>query len=182
MTETTPNSKAPIGAGAGVGIVALVGLLGLFVTPHEGVELKSYADPVWGVAVPTACVGETGKHIRMGQTFTLEQCLGMLGERHKRLIVEIDKCVRVPIAVHEAVAILSMADNIGAPKICASTLVRQVNAGAPPAVWCEQIPLWRNAGGRDCRRRENNCYGLITRRDAERAMCLGQLTLPTSGA
>jgi GH24 family phage-related lysozyme (muramidase) len=37
-----------------------------FIAAHEGEVLGSYADPVHGWRVPTACYGQTGPHIRMG--------------------------------------------------------------------------------------------------------------------
>lgn len=46
------SSKAkPIAA---VGVLALAGA---FIASHEGLELRSYADPVHGWRVPTACYG-----------------------------------------------------------------------------------------------------------------------------
>lgn len=171
-------SKGKVGAGAGVGVAGLIALLGWFVVPHEGMELIAYPDPVWGAAVPTACIGETGPHIRMGMNFEAHECWDMLKQRHHKLLTALDRCVVVPVRVHEAIAVLSMADNIGAPKICRSTMVRLLNEGAAPAVWCAQILKWRFAAGKDCAIASNNCRGLITRRKAEHAMCTGQLTLP----
>ena len=178
MTDQQQPAKAPLGKGAGVTLAVLVAVLGWFVVPEEGIVLETYPDPVHGVALPTACIGETGPHIRMGQKFTLGECMEMLRARHERLIVAVGRCVRVPVTTHEAVAILSMSDNLGVGAICGSTMVRQINAGAPASTWCEQIPRWHFAGGRDCWVRSSNCSGLVKRRERERAMCLGDITLP----
>lgn len=172
------ESKGALGKGAGATVAALVLALGWFITPHEAVVLRTYPDPVHGPKLPTACMGETGPHIRMGQTFTLEQCTEMMRARHVRLVAAVGKCVHKPVAAHEAVALLSMADNLGAGAVCGSTMVRQLNGGMPATIWCEQIPRWRFAGGRDCWIKANNCGGIVKRRAHERSMCLGDVALP----
>ena len=48
-----------------------------------------------------------------------------------------------------------------------STLVRQINAGEPPEVWCRQLLRWDKAGGRTVR-------GLTLRRQAEYRVCIGE--------
>ena len=50
---------------------------------------------------------------------------------------------------------------------CGSTLVRQINAGEPPEVWCRQLLRWDKAGGRTVR-------GLTLRRQAEYRVCIGE--------
>lgn len=173
------NNTGPVGKGAGAAtIAALVVLLGWFVEPFEDTVLETYADPVHGWDVPTACTGETGPHIQRGMTFTAEQCVEMTRARHAKLVTAVGRCVTAPVAAHQALAILSMADNLGTSAVCRSTMARQINAGAPATTWCEQIPRWHFAGGKDCWVRGNNCYGLVLRRERERAMCLGDVALP----
>lgn len=162
-----------VGGGAAAVILGASALL----VANEGVVLGSYADPVWGERVPTACVGETGPHIRMGQTFTHEQCMQMLGKRVELSWSRIERCLQRPVPVNVAVSLVDLGYNVGEQAVCSSTLVRQINSGQPPAVYCEQFRRWVFVGGKDCRVRSNNCAGIVTRREHARAVCLGQTPL-----
>lgn len=119
MTATTTNKRGPIIGGAGV-----LALAAGFLVVKEDVVLKTYADPVLGWKVPTACVGETGPHIQRGQMFTREQCLTMLDATLRRKAAELDACISRPIPDHAAAAVLSLAYNAGTGAVCRSTLVR----------------------------------------------------------
>ena len=158
--------KAPV-----FGAAALVAAVG-FIVVKEGVVLQTYADPVLGWQVPTACAGQTGPHIRRGQVFTREECMRMLDATAQQKARELERCVQRDITPNAAAAILSLAYNVGTPTVCGSTLVRQINAGSPPAQYCEQFRRWVFVGGRDCRDPRNNCRGIVNRREAERALCL----------
>lgn len=158
----------------GGGVVALAAAL---LVANEGVVLRTYADPVWGERVPTACVGETGPHIRMGQTFTHEQCMQMLGKRVELSWSRIERCLQRPVPVNVAVSLVDLGYNVGEQAVCSSTLVRQINAGQPPAVYCEQFRRWVFVGGQDCRAPNSKCRGIVTRREHARAVCLGQTPL-----
>ena len=57
-----------IGAAATALVVPLV-------MHYEGTVPKTYRDPV---GILTACTGHTGPELRMGQTFTRQQCEAML--------------------------------------------------------------------------------------------------------
>lgn len=175
-------SAAPIAAGAGVGLGTLILLLGHWVTPLEGGPLlRSYADPVWGTAVPTACAGETGPHIRMGMTFTEDDCARMLAERHGRLFRALGACVTAPVLPREALALASLADNVGVGAVCRSETVRMINRGVPGSEWCKRIELYVYAGDRDCRT-DRSCIGITQhRRPAERALCEGRIAPPKAG-
>jgi len=50
--------------------------------------------------------------------------------------------------------------------------VRQWNRGLYEE-GCAAIKAYYYAQGRDCRIRENNCYGLVARREREYALCIG---------
>lgn len=152
----------------GAAIVAAAG----FLVVKEGVVLQTYADPVLGWEVPTACAGQTGPHIQRGQVFTRDECMAMLDATTRQKARELERCVQWDITPNAAAAVLSLAYNVGTPTVCRSTLVRQINAGAPPAQYCEQFRRWVFVGGRDCRDPRNNCRGIVNRREAERAMCL----------
>ena len=135
----------------------------------EGVVPYTYADPVWGWSVPTACAGETGPHIRRGQTFTVAECMAMLDRRLVADWPKVERCIQQPLRVNEAVAVASLAHNVGTSAVCKSTMVRQINAGEPASVWCAQFDRWIYANGQAVR-------GLVRRRAAERAVCEGNAT------
>lgn len=174
MSARPPGRAKVVGGSVAAVIVgASAVLLG-----SEGLVLHSYADPVWGEKVPTACVGETGPHIRMGQTYTHEQCMQMLGRRVELSWSRIEPCLHRPVPVHVAVSLVDLGYNVGEQAVCSSTLMRQINAGQPPAVYCEQFRRWIYVGGKDCRNPSNNCRGIVTRREHARDMCLGNSPAP----
>ena len=153
-----PSNKGKVG-----GVAALVVILAAapFVARHEGLILSTYADPI---GIPTACAGETDKAVTLQDRFTRDECMALLGasllEHGKRL----DACVHVPLTRPQAVAVLSWSYNVGTAAACKSTLVRLLNSGAPPRVWCAELSKWNKAGGRVL-------PGLVNRRAQERAMC-----------
>lgn len=161
-------NKAPAGKTT-ILAAALVVAASPFVAYQEGVIPYTYADPVWGWDVPTACAGETGPHIVRGQVFTIPQCMAMLD---KRLVADwpaLDRCITKPLKMHEAVAIADLAHNVGTTKVCASTMVRQINSGAPASQWCAQLGKWVYAGGQKLR-------GLVRRRAEAQVICEGKGT------
>lgn len=157
-------------------VIATAGAIALavgFIATHEGEVLGSYADPVHGWRVPTACYGQTGPGIRPGQLFTRDECRAMLDDSARQKALELDRCITADMQDHAAAAVLSLAYNVGTGTVCRSTLVRQINAGAPPDLYCEQFTRWVYAGGRDCRDPRSGCRGIAKRREEERALCLG---------
>lgn len=150
------------------GTLAAVFALGAPCTAYfEGVIPHTYADPV---GIPTACVGETGPHIRMGQTYTVAECMTMFDKRLRLEWSRVEPCIAVDVTVPQAAAILSWSYNVGATAACHSTLVRLLNAGAPPDAWCAQLSRWTKATKLGV---SIELPGLVKRRAAERAMCLG---------
>lgn len=143
----------------------------LFATPtvamYEGVIPGTYADPV---GIPTACVGETDREITsMGRAFSRDECMAVLGASLYAYAQRLDKCIHRPLERHEAAALLSWAYNVGTGAACDSTLVRKLNAGQP---FCGELDRWVYAGGIKLR-------GLVRRRAAEKAICLGNLPVPS---
>ena len=155
----TPRQRlaAKIGAGA-VALVLPVVML------YEGTVLRSYVDPV---GIVTACTGHTGPELRMGQTFTKEQCETML---YGDLLKHADalNCIKTPLADNQKAAFLSFAFNVGSSAFCKSTLARKANAGDLMGA-CAELSRWVMAGGREL-------SGLVKRRAAERQLCEKGLT------
>lgn len=143
-----------------IGSAALILLAAPFVATWEGTEHTTYLDVV---NVPTACTGETGPHITLGQRFSAAECQLLLGASLQRHASELAKCIKAPLADHEAVAVLSWAYNVGTANACASTLVKKINAGQP---FCAELDKWVYAKGK-------RIQGLANRRAAERRLCEG---------
>lgn len=131
----------------------------------EGYASRTYRDPV---GIPTACWGETGPHIGYGMEFSIEQCIRMHDASLARTWRALS-CIDVLLLPRELAAILSWAHNVGTGKACSSTLARMIRAGAPPDVWCHQLPRWNKGTVLGVK---IVLPGLVTRRAAELHMCL----------
>lgn len=147
--------------GVGFGLLAVL-MATPMVTFYEGTRLQTYTDPV---GIPTVCMGETDKELVMRESFTEQECTALLGASMTVHMMEVAKCVEVPVQAHEAAAIVSWSYNVGTHAACTSTLVRMLNEGAPPEQWCQQLTRWVYAGGKKLR-------GLEKRRQSELSMCL----------
>lgn len=135
-----------------------IGLIGGF----EGLRTKAYRDVV---GVPTVCFGET-RGVKMGDSYTVEECKAMLGDALVEFEAGMRKCMVRPDSVPDKpyVAFLSLSYNIGIGAFCKSTLVRKLNAGDIRGA-CNELTKWNRAGGRVIR-------GLTIRRAEERKLCL----------
>ena len=148
---------AKIGAAAAALVVSTVAI-------YEGTVLRTYRDPI---GIVSACTGHTGPELRMGQTFTKEQCTEMLYVDLLKHAQALD-CVKRPMSDGQKAAFLSFAFNVGNGAFCSSTLVRKANAGDMPGA-CAELSRWTYAGGKQL-------PGLIKRRVAERKLCEQGLT------
>lgn len=137
---------------------------------REGWELKAYPDPVVGRKLPTACAGVT-EGVELGHTYTEEECLLMTAQAMVKHSAPILPCVREDTPVPLLAEMVSMSVNIGTAGFLGSTMCREMKAGHYKAA-CDAIPTWYRAGGRDCRIRANNCYGLWLDRQRMQAACL----------
>lgn len=199
---TATKTKRPASRWPAALVAALLGGAGGFTAGEEDIVFQSYADPVWGWAVPTACAGDTGQDIRRDMTFTLEECLAKLDARHVKTWNALAPSIVGEITLGGALALTSLADNVGVGAVKGSTMVKLINAGADESVWCRQfteakarytpieMPLgdgkqnsvlapigWVVAGGRSCRE-SRACRGIVGRREREQAMCLRDVAVP----
>ena len=147
---------------AGGGIVLVTSTLVAFVSSYEGTRYRPYRDVgnVW-----TVCEGITGKHVIPGKEYTRAECDALLGgeiEKHGRGLLA---CITRPISQNQYEALASWTFNVGVGAACKSSLVRRLNAGDPPAEWCNELMKWNKAAGVTWR-------GLTRRREAERSLCL----------
>lgn len=135
---------------------------------YEGVFPIGYADPV---GIPTDCVGETqGAQIGV-QRFTFDECVARYEPRLVRVWeYGLSRCILRDVSVHQGAALMSWADNVGVGAACGSTLVRLLNAGVPPEMWCNQLTRWDKAKVLGI---TITLPGLTKRRGSEYVMCLG---------
>ncbi|WP_395008311.1 lysozyme [Undibacterium sp.] len=153
MSETKNKLVAKIGAGA----VALLVPLAMF---FEGTVNKTYKDPI---GILTACTGHTGADVKVGQTYTDEQCREMLYADLLKHADDID-CIKAPLNDAQKAALISFGFNVGKQKLCTSTLAKKANAGDMIGA-CNELRRWTLAGGKEL-------PGLVRRREAERQMCM----------
>lgn len=139
------------------GLVATVALVGGF----EGLRTVAYLDPV---GIPTACFGET-ENIRLGQSFTREECEARLADRIVEFDDAVTSCLGYAPAPGPRMAFVSLAYNIGTEAFCGSTLARLARAGDIDGA-CAQLDRWVYAKG-------VKWPGLVRRRAEERAICEG---------
>lgn len=129
---------------------------------YEGVELQAYRDPV---GIVTIGFGDTGSHVKMGDTITLAEAEDRLRRRLDGEFVPgvLEALTREPRQC-ELDAMVSLAYNIGVGAFKRSTLVRLYNSGSDGVA--DQFPRWDKAGGK-------SLLGLRRRRAAERLVYLG---------
>jgi lysozyme len=161
VSRLSKSVLALVAAGAGAAVIATQ-----FVGEKEGLSLAAYQD---GARVWTICRGHT-EGVTPDRTATVDECDRLFaGELGKRLAA-VDTMVTVPISEPRRAALASLCYNVGLEACRGSTLMRRINAGDPAA--CDEILRWTWVGGKDCREPENDCRGIVVRREQERALCL----------
>ena len=153
---SSPRAQA-VGA---TGVLAVLMAAAVFIGDWEGRELVPYRDLVGKL---TWCYGETRGTPKA--EYTPAECDALLQDAVAGFHAGLSKCIHRPLSEGQAVALLSWTYNVGLGAACNSTLVRQINAGQPPEVWCKQLLRWDYAGGKRVR-------GLTRRRQAEYRECL----------
>lgn len=139
------------------------------------VRLTAYQDQggVW-----TICNGIT-KGVSPGMTVTEDWC-----ERAQRdeITAHSAPLTRVPydLSIREKVGHTDLAYNIGAGAFSGSTVMGRLMAGDRDGA-CDAILMWKGAtvNGRkvDCSKAGSGCAGIWTRRNAERNVCNGTLSV-----
>lgn len=158
MTPTANTKKLT----ALIGAVAVSALL-VVVPRFEGTIDHSYRDPI---GIITACTGHVDSTLRLGQTFTSEQCDEMLAGDLVTAAKGVVDCVHVPLSDSEFAAYTSFTFNVGVKAFCGSTAARLLNVNRHDLA-CAELSKWDKAGGRVL-------PGLTRRRAAERALCEGK--------
>lgn len=129
------------------------------------------------VGQATDCLGETNGAVVGVMRHTLDECLALYNVRLVGVWNDhMSNCIHTDLTPNQAAAVVLWADNVGINAACGSTLVRYVNAGAAPNVWCSELPRWNK--GRVLGQLVV-LPGLSRRRACEYQLCLGQPVSPT---
>lgn len=116
---------------------------------------------------PTACYGSTLGAV-VGKRYSPEDCVNLLARDAVSHGLDIEPCIKVPVAPDTRAAFISFAFNAGAPAFCKSTMARKLNAGDVRGA-CAELSRWTFSAGRELK-------GLVRRRKAERELCEKGLT------
>lgn len=164
-----------IKAGAG-GAVAIAACLAAF---HEG-EVKNkegqhavYLDPV---GIPTACRGMTGPNIKMGQTYTDDECLVMERPALEQAERDAQRTLKYwsYYSKWRQAALIDFVFNAGSGALASSTMAKKFNAGDEVG-GCLELNKWIK--GR-VKGELVTLNGLVTRRADETDLCLNWKAVP----
>lgn len=161
--------------GGGMSIAAALGTAYLIVPSEGSVKNRQGQHVVYldAVNIPTACYGQTGKDykgrtIKLGMTYSEEECLIMLESSVKKFEAEVDKVVKVNYASdYQKASLISFTYNVGIGNLQSSTLLKRLNSGQHKAA-CDQLSAWVYA-------QKRKLGGLVTRRELERQWCMGEV-------
>lgn len=136
------------------------------VAPSEGYRSNTYLDPV---GIITSCIGHTSSSLKLGQSFTEEECLDQFAEDLDEADEDVSSVIHVPLTLWQRAALISFTYNVGVGNLERSTLAKtfnqkQYNQG------CDMLLDWVYA-------KKKKLKGLEQRRELERSMCLGQMEL-----
>lgn len=120
-----------------------------------------------------------GKPVQPGDTITRTEAKTLLQKQvDDQYAAAIRRCAGdVPMLQREFDAAVDLAYNIGWPKVCSSTMIREFRAGNY-AEGCHAIYLFDRLHGRKCsvpenRNRRDGCRGIMARRDKQYSLCMG---------
>ena len=141
-----------------------------FIVDREDEKLQSYQD---AVGIWTVCSGET-LGVKKGDRLTKEQCRMLTQSRIGQFMLEVTEQIKVDMPPNTLAAHTSFAYNVGIQGYKTSKALKLTNAGDLKG-GCQAMANWYTAGGRDCRIKSNNCYGVVNRRNEEIKLCLSGL-------
>jgi len=144
-------------------VAGAVSIAGVLITDQEGVKFKPYLDPI---GIPTVCAGVTGSDVKMGKTYTKQECDALLYKHMQPAIKAVDGSVKVKLNDYQKAALYSFTYNVGAGAFQSSTLLKKLNRNDIHGA-CDEMRRWTYAGGKQWK-------GLITRREVERQLCYGK--------
>ena len=164
-SESKYDPKAS--AGPAVIVAGALALAATLIKPWEGKRNTTYLDIV---GVPTVCYGHTGPDVERGKRYTNAECEAFLQSDMAEHYGYVKRCIldkaTVPLSINEQAALTSFTFNVGPRGVCGSTLQKHAIAGNKNQM-CGQLMHWVYAGGKPVK-------GLVNRRKAEYAMCMGK--------
>lgn len=157
----------------GVGLGSALAMSGAWlIAPSEGLVTKTYLDPI---GILTSCFGHTGPELKLGQTFTVDQCDKVFADdliKHDKQLMSV---VKVPFkSDYQHAAMLSFVYNVGIGNFSSSTMLKRLNAGNYGGA-CLELTRWIYAKGK-------KLNGLVTRRTKEYQFCMGEVPLDVKEA
>ncbi len=153
-------SKKILAAAAG-GVMALSAAM---IAEFEGVKYKPYYDPV---GILTVCYGHTGSDIIKNKTYTQKECDALLEKDLTIAANAVNPLIKVNIPDYTRAALYSFTYNVGTGAFSRSTLLKKLNSGDQNGA-CNELLRWVYAGGKQWK-------GLMTRREIEEVICLGDM-------
>ncbi|MEA2719191.1 MAG: lysozyme [Candidatus Eremiobacteraeota bacterium] len=127
-------------------------------------SVRAYPDPGTGGDPWTIGYGHTGSDVFPGVVFTQAQAEAALLSDLAGAQSDVSAAVTVPLNDNEFSALVSFTFNVGGPQLDTSTLLHLLNQGDRQAA-ADQFLRWVNGGN-------GPLPGLVTRRNAERALFL----------
>lgn len=152
----------------GVGLGSALALSGSFlIAPSEGLVTKTYLDPI---GIITSCRGHTGPELKLGQTFTVDQCDKMFADdliKHDKQLMSV---VKVPFkSDYQHAAMLSFVYNVGIGNFYSSTMLKKLNAKDYDGA-CQELTKWVFA-------KKQRLPGLAIRREKEYRWCMNEVPI-----
>jgi lysozyme len=138
--------------------------------PSESLSQPVYLDPV---GLPTVCIGHMDKSLKLGQKFSVDECMKMFAEDWKKHQDQLNKVVNVPYKSEwQKEALTDFTFNLGIGNVKSSTLIRKLNAKDHTGA-CKELAKW--VKGR-VKGKLITLRGLVTRRDKTLPYCMGELS------
>lgn len=146
-----------------------VGLCVAFLMAREGYEPVARHERIDPPGVITWCFGRTNYDdpgVKAGTRFSKAQCEKLLAADLPKYAAPVQRCMPGFDAMPPSrqAALVSFAYNLGAGRLCASSVAMRINAGDIRG-GCNAMLAWDRANGRVI-------PGLVKRRLAERRLCL----------
>jgi len=138
--------------------------------PSESLSQPVYLDPV---GLPTVCVGHMDKSLKLGQRFSVDECMKMFAEDWKKHQAQLNSVVKVGYASEwQKEALTDFTFNLGIGNVKSSTLLRKLNAKDHVGA-CRELTKWVKARVKG---KLVTLRGLVTRRANTMPFCMGELS------
>ena len=109
---------------------------------REGRRLTAYLDSQGVCTIGDGFTTIGGKPVTRGMTITSAECDAEFERQIVGYAAVVERAIKVPLADHEAAALISICWNIGKGGFAGSTFVRQLNARAPASEIRAAIMMW----------------------------------------